>query len=174
MTEKIIAPGIKSRNPTQEELDAFMLTPEFMDWFGDWQADPEQASKIVDDVGRPLVVYAGQVSGIEEFHGDARDRTGSDETGYYFTKDWKTARFFAQTKRDPVTDGPIAASIYACLLNVRNPKLLEPAGAHESTRVVKPPIGYDGYINDLLKEIVVFDPSQIIIVGETPIEERHS
>lgn len=29
----------------------------FKRWFGDWENDPENASKVVDDQGRPLVVY---------------------------------------------------------------------------------------------------------------------
>lgn len=34
-------------------------TNNFKQWFGDWQNDPEHASKVVDKKGRPLVVYHG-------------------------------------------------------------------------------------------------------------------
>jgi hypothetical protein len=34
-------------------------TKNFKDWFGDWQNDPENASKVVDAEGKPLVVYHG-------------------------------------------------------------------------------------------------------------------
>lgn len=171
MAEQLTVPGTKSRNPSQDELSVFLRTPEFKSWFGDWEADPASASKIVDEQGMPQIVYAGQASGIQEFHGDARDRTGRDETGYYFSKDWRVARFFAQTKRDPITDEPIPASIYACILNIKTPEYLSGADARRSTRVTAIPEGYDGYVNDKLKEIVVFDPSQILIIGETPVSE---
>lgn len=32
---------------------------QFKQWFGDWQNDPEHASKVVDEDGKPLVVYHG-------------------------------------------------------------------------------------------------------------------
>ena len=31
----------------------------FKEWFGDWENDSENASKIVDEDGKPLVVYHG-------------------------------------------------------------------------------------------------------------------
>jgi soluble lytic murein transglycosylase-like protein len=34
-------------------------SPEFKNWFGDWEASPASASKVVDKDGRPLVVYHG-------------------------------------------------------------------------------------------------------------------
>ena len=34
-------------------------TKAFKDWFGDWENDPENASKVVDENGEPLVVYHG-------------------------------------------------------------------------------------------------------------------
>ena len=34
-------------------------TPEFKEWFGDWENDPENASKVVDENGEPMVVYHG-------------------------------------------------------------------------------------------------------------------
>lgn len=42
-------------------------TPEFKNWFGDWQNDPKNASKIVDENGEPKVVYHGTMSNVEEF-----------------------------------------------------------------------------------------------------------
>jgi hypothetical protein len=40
-------------------------TPSFKNWFGDWQNDPDNASKVVDENGEPLVVYHGT---DEEFY----------------------------------------------------------------------------------------------------------
>jgi hypothetical protein len=39
----------------------------FKKWFGDWEAYPENASKIVDEDGAPLVVYHGTGDKINEF-----------------------------------------------------------------------------------------------------------
>lgn len=43
-------------------------TPEFKKWFGDWENNPEDASKVVDENGEPLAVYHWSDSGkIKEF-----------------------------------------------------------------------------------------------------------
>ena len=47
----------KSNLTTQQQL--LVRSDEFKKWFGDWENDPENASKIVDSDGEPLVVYHG-------------------------------------------------------------------------------------------------------------------
>ena len=53
-----IAPNGKPSNLTPEQYK-LVRTPEFKAWFGDWENDPENASKVVDENGEPLVVYHG-------------------------------------------------------------------------------------------------------------------
>ena len=38
---------------------AMVRTENFKNWFGDWENDPENASKVVDENGEPMVVYHG-------------------------------------------------------------------------------------------------------------------
>lgn len=38
---------------------AIVRTTNFKNWFGDWENDPEDASKVMDENGEPLVVYHG-------------------------------------------------------------------------------------------------------------------
>ena len=41
----------------------------FKDWFGDWENDPENASKVVDENGEPFVVYHySNAKNIEVFY----------------------------------------------------------------------------------------------------------
>lgn len=42
-------------------------TPSFKQWFGDWEGDPDNASKVVDDNGEPLMVYHGTDADFSEF-----------------------------------------------------------------------------------------------------------
>ena len=42
-------------------------TKNFKEWFGDWLKDPENASKVVDENGEPLVVYHGTNAEFTEF-----------------------------------------------------------------------------------------------------------
>ena len=52
------APNGKSTNLNEKQW-VQVRTKAFKDWFGDWENDPENASKVVDENGEPLVVYHG-------------------------------------------------------------------------------------------------------------------
>ena len=54
--EKLLAPNGQPSNLNAMQ-HAQVRTPEFKKWFGDWENDPENASKVVDENGEPLVVY---------------------------------------------------------------------------------------------------------------------
>lgn len=60
-------------------------TPEFKNWFGDWQNDPENSSKVVDDNGEPKIVYHGTVSNVEEFDMDRISLRNYFGKGIYFS-----------------------------------------------------------------------------------------
>jgi hypothetical protein len=62
----LLAPNGKPSNLTPEQYK-LVRTPEFKAWFGDWQNDPENASKVVDENGEPLVVYHGTNAEFNEF-----------------------------------------------------------------------------------------------------------
>ena len=55
---KHLAPNGKPSNLNHEQWH-LVRTPEFKAWFGDWENEPENASKVVDENGEPLVVYRG-------------------------------------------------------------------------------------------------------------------
>ena len=52
------APNGKDTNLTEDQWLS-VRTEAFKSWFGDWEHDPENASKVVDENGEPLVVYHG-------------------------------------------------------------------------------------------------------------------
>jgi hypothetical protein len=49
---------------------AQVRTKAFKDWFGDWENNPEHASKVVDENGEPLVVYHGTNAKFDTFKSD--------------------------------------------------------------------------------------------------------
>jgi hypothetical protein len=57
----MIAPNGKPSklSPQQYEL---VRTPAFKEWFGDWENDPKNSSKVVDENGEPMVVYRGDTA----------------------------------------------------------------------------------------------------------------
>ena len=52
----MIAPNGKQSNLTDSQYK-LVRTPAFKQWFGDWEFNPSEASKVVDENGEPLVVY---------------------------------------------------------------------------------------------------------------------
>jgi hypothetical protein len=58
----LIAPNGEKSNLTAEQYK-LVRTKAFKDWFGDWENDPKNSSKVVDDNGEPLVVYHGSPYG---------------------------------------------------------------------------------------------------------------
>ena len=100
----------------------------FKDWFGDWTSNRENHSQVVDDQGRPMIVYHGTGTNIEEFlpefTGQGNDQYGS---GFYFTTDRETAEgYTTRTLNDQSkpggTDNPNVIPAY---LNIRNPLVVE-------------------------------------------------
>ena len=71
---KLLAPNDKPSN-LPERLYAIVRTKEFKDWFGDWQNDPENASKVIDENGEPRIVYHGS----DQYGFDIFDPSYSDD-----------------------------------------------------------------------------------------------
>ena len=70
------APNGADTNLTPEQW-AMVRTKNFIDWFGDWINDPENASKVVDENGEPKVVYHGTPwNPLEESVGKAVFKSG--------------------------------------------------------------------------------------------------
>lgn len=64
--EVLLAPNGKSTNLTPD-LYNLVRTSEFKNWFGDWENDVTNSSKVVDENGEPLVVYHRTFDDFEEF-----------------------------------------------------------------------------------------------------------
>jgi len=88
-------------------------TPEFKRWFGD--------SKVVDENGKPLVVYHGTGFDFDVFEG-ARKGT---EKAYFFSQDPELASSFATTSAGAY-DG--SASVMPVYLSMKNPLVIDYKG----------------------------------------------
>ena len=156
-------------------------TPAFKEWFGDWENDPEAASKVIDpQTGEPLVVYHGTPNASFDVF-DARmegQNTGAANEehglgGFYFTTDASIADTYARTVEleiaivserqfgiQPKEDLPSPA-IYPVFLNIRNPLQVE--GAISRTRINQAHAeNRDGIIKPgSYPETVAFNPNQI-------------
>ena len=66
------APNGKPTNLNEQQW-LQVRTKAFKEWFGDWENDQKNASKVVDENGEPLVVYHTGASGITSFRTEVYD-----------------------------------------------------------------------------------------------------
>lgn len=103
---------MKAPNGAETKLteDQWLLvrTNNFKNWFGDWENDPENASKVVDENGEPMVVYHGT---NEEFNvfGESASRFGVRGNifgdGYYFSSSKEVAEEYANRYQATIING---------------------------------------------------------------------
>ncbi|WPK64511.1 hypothetical protein [Akkermansia muciniphila] len=102
------APNGKDTNLTEDQWLS-VRTEAFKNWFGDWEKDPQNASKVVDENGEPRVVYHGTYGDFTVFDkamiGSATDY-GLWGRGFYFTN---------------MENTPYGNKKLALFLNFRNP-----------------------------------------------------
>lgn len=95
---KLYSDLLELQSDSEEALKlwAQVYTPSFKEWFGDWETDPQNASKVVDENGEPLVVYHGSDSyGFESFDkGLLGSNTGapSARKGFFFASNKVASR----------------------------------------------------------------------------------
>lgn len=105
------APNGANTNLTEDQWLS-VRTEAFKNWFGDWEHDPENASKVVDENGEPRVVYHGSGAKFNTFsHKFAMKNGAVKERGFYFTDDQGYAEGFA----------PKGGHLFKVFLNLRNP-----------------------------------------------------
>lgn len=120
-------------NGTELKPEDQTTTNNFKAWFGDWQNDPEHASKVVDKKGRPLVVYHGSPYTFTEF------RAGRPI--YAFNKRNLADQYRHRRGNLGVSMRPAPeSSIVEGYMNLRNPFIFEVHGAHY--RIAKQYVDY--------------------------------
>lgn len=102
-----------------EKMTNIIQSQQFKDWFGDWQNNPETASKVVDENGEPLVMYHGTLTkGIHEFKKEyIGSRFAFDEVGFFFIDRKSIAEDYASSEFDSNKKGEEIPTY----LNIRNP-----------------------------------------------------
>jgi hypothetical protein len=93
----LVKPGGPVSNLTERQY-AQVRTKAFKDWFGDWENDPENASKVVDENGEPLVVYHGGSSAkiFNTKGGQFGAGIKKGDIGTYFTTSKSNAKFYEE------------------------------------------------------------------------------
>ncbi|MDO4714015.1 MAG: hypothetical protein Q4B28_05225 [bacterium] len=71
------------KSETKYQLADQTKSENFKKWFGDWEKDPKNASKVVNEKGEPLVVYHGTDSKFYIF--EQMDAGGGFPEASYFS-----------------------------------------------------------------------------------------
>lgn len=129
----LLAPNDKKSNLTERQY-AQVRTKAFKDWFGDWENNPSEASKVVDENGEPLVVYHNTNSKFTVF-----------EKGHDFNKYLRSEEFTFHFGNKNTANNRTSKYSMAVFLNARN--------------TIR---GYDGmqnspieFINELFKQSII-------------------
>ena len=75
---------------------AMVRTKAFKAWFGNWENDPENASKVVDENGEPMVMYHG--TGREFYTFGNTDSANELGAGFYFTDNRRLAEAYTNPR----------------------------------------------------------------------------
>ena len=133
----LLAPNGKPSNLTPEQYKLVRL-PEFKAWFGDWENDPANSSKVIDENGEPLVCYRG----------DNRERNIFNEDTFFSSNDYVAGSYSNEN----------AIPEYEVFLNIRNP--LNLLGGNElRTRNGTLISGSDPYLVNAFKEAIMELPN---------------
>ena len=167
------APNGRPTNLTEKQW-LQVRTPEFKEWFGDWENDPTNASKVVDENGEPMVVYHGSRNSLTYFSKNfaGKNNPGVDVSrlGFFFTDDIEEAKYHTgKTTNDGYERDGDTPQVYSTFLNLRDP--YEVATGEDATYYIDNNTrvlyaeddGYDGVIVQGESNVVylVFEPNNI-------------
>lgn len=123
-------PKIVSTHVGFEEYERTINSENFKNFFGDYEKDPDNASKVVDENGKPMIVYHGTdltlVNHSEpfwQFYDDSHFGTLGQATFRRDSFEWmpKTTDALKQQSR-VLPQRKTITKIYPVYLNIRNPK----------------------------------------------------
>lgn len=160
---QLLAPNGKPSNLTPKQW-YLVRTPAFKKWFGDWENDAKNASKIVDENGEPLIVYHGTTKDFFIFDRKfAGKQTKVDwgELGFFFTDNRSLAEDFTRNKWSLGEKSKIkkGSKLLSCFLSISNPEIVNARQwvlEHQSPTILRAELkqnSKDGYfINPLSQE----------------------
>lgn len=168
-----LAPNGKPSKLTASQYET-VRTPEFKAWFGDWENDPENASKFVDENGEPQVFYHGTYAEFDRFSTDPElKRHDIHNKGIFFTPTIRGAKEYGDIQMPVFLR---AKTVEYNTANINNPFKVERQKENDlidntdKEGVVLTTVDKESYAvgdkDGLVKQYVVFDPNQILTAGD--------
>lgn len=152
----------ENKSNLPKKLYEYVRTDEFKSWFGDWENNPNNSSKVVDENGEPLIVWHGTHT-KDEFEIDGFDTKGGESYGSHFgTKKSAEDRLNDLSGEMFYQGNPRLIPVF---LDIKNPKYLHDYNLEKYKKAEND--GYDGiiYVNEIEDKgsigFAVFDKSKI-------------
>ncbi len=139
---KIIPEGMtEEKSQMPQNKDKIIYKPEFKKWFGDWENNPQQSSRVIGVDGKPLEVYHGTRYDFDEF--------SQDRSPFFFADKKGAARNYAADK----SRGDNKPRIIPSYLKITNPLIFDHNKIITDEIIEKAKIdGYDGIIAKNVKD----------------------
>lgn len=131
----LIAPNGKPSNLTPEQYK-LVRTPQFKAWFGDWENDTDNASKVVDSNGEPKVMWHFSLQKFTEFD-------PSFESRWTNQRKENVSWFGGSNKVISYSEGK-EGFLYQCFLNAKKPIVVD-AKKYDDWDYYKDENGYKTY-----------------------------
>ena len=162
------APNGKDTKLTPEQW-SLVRTQNFKKWFGDWENDPENASKVVDENGEPMVVYHGTAGVINTFEDQQRS------PGFWFVDREDVANGYAESAAGEFGE---EKNIIPVFLNMRNPRIEDAFGQYPSEFTLKAYVENDNGVYevfDTLAEAEAYREANVPDgwVGSAEVGDQH-
>ena len=118
----MMAPNGKQTNLSERQW-LQVRTKAFKEWFGDWENNPQSASKVVDENGEPLVVYHSTRADFNTF--DLNKSKNGEGLWFKPWRDNSTVVGKAMEKLTQSHDMPV-------FLNIKNPVIVDKPSGYKS------------------------------------------
>lgn len=147
------APNGNDTNLTEQQW-LQVRTPEFKNWFGDWENDPQNASEVLDENGEPKVVYHGTAAQFTEF----KLGGGLLGRGIYMTDNPQTAEMYAN-----IRSNANAGVVMPLFVNMRNSFKTNGTATRDEIVAATESGEYQGVLHSFENDeiLVALDPTQV-------------
>ena len=149
---ELLAPNDKPSN-LSKSLYEYVRSQSFKEWFGDWENNPSESSKILDENGEPMLVYHGSDVKFDKFNID-KQKNGWLGRGFYFTNDKNSTKEY----------GRFTMKMF---LNIRNPFNVKGQEPNDVYHEIKTKYTEES------KEDIINDPSMLKGKGHDGIIFNH-
>jgi hypothetical protein len=127
MKNELLAPNGKPTNLTAEQYK-LVRTPAFLNWFGNWENDPESASKVIDDNGEPMVCYHGTNEYRYFRSTDSNEKVYLNPKKSQFVPRTTSGGVYFTSKVNVAEKYSDMDFVLECFLSLKNPKIIDGLG----------------------------------------------